>query len=105
MNRMLAVLALALLPAVAMAAPTHRHAKAGVAQVTDDGSLFTRSSGVLVLDPTTGETLYAKNADQQAPIASITKLMTAMVVLDAKLPLDEAIEISNEDVDHVKNTT
>jgi len=104
-NRMLAVLALALLPAVAMAAPTHRHAKAGVAQVTDDGSPFTRSSGVLVLDPTTGETLYAKNADQQAPIASITKLMTAMVVLDAKLPLDEAIEISNEDVDHVKNTT
>lgn len=105
MNRTLAVLALALLPAVAMAAPAHRHAKAGVAQVIDDGSPFTRSSGVLVLDPTTGETLYAKNADQQAPIASITKLMTAMVVLDAKLPLDEAIEISNEDVDHVKNTT
>jgi D-alanyl-D-alanine endopeptidase (penicillin-binding protein 7) len=105
LNRTLAVLALALLPAVAMAAPAHRHGKAGVAQVTDGASPFTRSSGVLVLDPTTGETLYAKNADQQAPIASITKLMTAMVVLDAKLPLDEAIEITDEDVDHVKNTT
>jgi D-alanyl-D-alanine endopeptidase (penicillin-binding protein 7) len=104
-NRTFAVLVLALLPAVAQAAPAHRNAKAGVAQVTDDGSPFTRSSGVLVLDPTTGETLYAKNADQQAPIASITKLMTAMVVLDAKLPLDEAIEITRDDVDHIKNTT
>jgi D-alanyl-D-alanine endopeptidase (penicillin-binding protein 7) len=104
-NRTFAVLVLALLPAVALAAPAHRNAKAGVAQVTDDGSPFTRSSGVLVLDPTTGETLYAKNADQQAPIASITKLMTAMVVLDAKLPLDEAIEITRDDVDHIKNTT
>lgn len=105
MNRTFAVLVIALLPAVALAAPVHRNARAGVAQVTDDGSPFTRSSGVLVLDPTTGETLYAKNADQQAPIASITKLMTAMVVLDAKLPLDEAIEITKDDVDHIKNTT
>jgi D-alanyl-D-alanine endopeptidase (penicillin-binding protein 7) len=104
-NRTFAVLVIALLPAVALAAPAHRNARAGVAQVTDDGSPFTRSSGVLVLDPTTGETLYAKNADQQAPIASITKLMTAMVILDAKLPLDEAIEITRDDVDHIKNTT
>ena len=64
-----------------------------------------KSAGVLVLDPTTGETLYAKNADQAAPIASITKLMTAMVVLDAKLPLDEAIQITEDDLDHIKNTT
>jgi D-alanyl-D-alanine endopeptidase (penicillin-binding protein 7) len=64
-----------------------------------------KSSGVVVLDPTTGETLYAKNADQPAPIASITKLMTAMVVLDAELPLDEAIQITAEDVDHIKNST
>jgi len=105
-NRLLAVLVLALASATAAAAPAHRaHSKADVAQVSRDSSPFVRSSGVVVLDPTTGETLFAKNADQQAPIASITKLMTAMVVLDAKLPLDEAIEITKDDVDHIKNTT
>jgi len=45
-----------------------------------------------------------KNADHTAPIASITKLMTAMVVLDAKLPLDEVLQISNDDIDMVKGT-
>jgi D-alanyl-D-alanine endopeptidase (penicillin-binding protein 7) len=63
-----------------------------------------KSAGVLVLDPTTGQTLYSKNADEVTPIASITKLMTAMVVLDAKLALDEALQITNEDIDLLKNT-
>ncbi|HSN20954.1 MAG TPA: D-alanyl-D-alanine endopeptidase [Usitatibacter sp.] len=106
MNRLLAVLVLAALPLAGWTAPAHRgHAKQGVAEVTKDGNPLVRSGAALVLDSTTGETLFAKNADQQAPIASITKLMTAMVVLDAKLPLDEAIEITADDVDHVKNTT
>ncbi len=48
--------------------------------------------------------LYTKNADSVVPIASITKLMTAMVVLDAKLPLDEPISIEAEDRDHLKGT-
>lgn len=105
MNRLLAILVLAMLSLAVAAAPAHRSHSKAVAEVTKDGSPFVRSSGVVVLDPTTGETLFAKNADQQAPIASITKLMTAMVVLDAKLPLDEAIEITKDDVDHIKNTT
>ncbi len=75
-----------------------------MAELTRDGDPNVRSTGVLVLDPTTGQTLFAKNADQQAPIASITKLMTAMVVLDANLPLDEAVEITADDIDLVKNT-
>jgi D-alanyl-D-alanine endopeptidase (penicillin-binding protein 7) len=79
-------------------------ARAAVAELTRDGDPNVRSTGVLVLDPTTGQTLFAKNADQQAPIASITKLMTAMVVLDANLALDEAIEITTDDIDLVKNT-
>jgi D-alanyl-D-alanine endopeptidase (penicillin-binding protein 7) len=62
------------------------------------------SSAALVLDADTGQTLYAKNADEAVPIASITKLMTAMVVLDAKLPLDEAVQISSEDIDTIKNS-
>src|SRR5690606_7985261 len=46
-----------------------------------------------VYDPATGTMLYSKNADVQAPIASITKVMTAMVVLDSALPLDEKLTI------------
>lgn len=47
-----------------------------------------------VYDPATGNTLYSKNADLQAPIASITKVMTAMVVLDSAAPLDEMLTIT-----------
>ncbi|MEX1032094.1 MAG: D-alanyl-D-alanine endopeptidase [Cellvibrionaceae bacterium] len=46
-----------------------------------------------VFDPASATMLYSKNADVQAPIASITKLMTAMVVLDAQQPLDEMLTI------------
>jgi D-alanyl-D-alanine endopeptidase (penicillin-binding protein 7) len=108
-NRFLAILVLLGLPlaATAAGAPAH-HPRAGhaaVAELTKEGDPNVRSTGVFVFDPTTGQTLFSKNADQQAPIASITKLMTAMVVLDANLPLDEAIEITGEDIDHVKNTS
>jgi D-alanyl-D-alanine endopeptidase (penicillin-binding protein 7) len=75
-----------------------------VVPVDKDGKPILQSSGVMVLDAKTGETLYSKNADRAAPIASITKLMTAMVVLDAKLPLDEVLQITHEDVDLIKNT-
>jgi D-alanyl-D-alanine endopeptidase (penicillin-binding protein 7) len=74
------------------------------AVVADANGPLLKSAGVLVLDPTTGQTLYAKNADEVTPIASITKVMTAMVVLDAKLPLDEAIQITGDDIDLLKNT-
>lgn len=63
-----------------------------------------KSSSVLVMDEETGEILYSRNADAVLPIASITKLVTAMVILDAKLPLDETVRISNADVDLLKGT-
>ena len=63
-----------------------------------------RSSMVLVLDEKTGEIIYAKNAESRTPIASITKLMTAMVTLDARLMLDEKITLTDEDIDRVKGT-
>ena len=72
--------------------------------VAGAGEPSLKSAGVMVLDPTTGQTLYSKNADEVTPIASITKVMTAMVVLDAKLPLDEPLQITNEDIDLLKNT-
>ena len=63
-----------------------------------------KSNVALVIDAESGETLYAKHPAQVAPIASITKLMTAMVVLDAQSPLDETIEIDRADVDTRKHT-
>ena len=106
MTRLLATLLLAALPLYAGAADKHvkRAAKVTPAEFTKDGEPNLQSSGVLVFDPTSGQTLFSKNANQPAPIASITKIMTAMVVLDAKLPLDEPIELTTEDVDVLKST-
>jgi serine-type D-Ala-D-Ala endopeptidase (penicillin-binding protein 7) len=59
-----------------------------------------RSSAALVLDATGSSVLYARRSDVAMPIASITKLMTSLVVMDAGQPLDEMIEISVEDVSH-----
>ncbi|MFZ1874516.1 MAG: D-alanyl-D-alanine endopeptidase, partial [Chania sp.] len=47
------------------------------------------SGSAMVLDMQTHKVIYARNPDEVVPIASITKLMTAMVTLDAHLPLDE----------------
>ena len=66
--------------------------------------LATKSVAVLVLDQQTGATIYGKNADVVLPIASITKLMTAMVVLDANLPMQDLIPIGVDDVDTLKGT-
>jgi serine-type D-Ala-D-Ala endopeptidase (penicillin-binding protein 7) len=56
-----------------------------------------RSASALVLDTSHASVLYARKADVSAPIASITKLMTALVVADAGLPLNEPIELTTED--------
>ncbi len=66
-----------------------------LAAAADEPAL--KSAAVLVMDAETGEVLHAKNADAVVPIASITKLMTAMVTLDADLPLHEPITITAED--------
>ena len=63
------------------------------------------SSSAIVVDANTGQAIFAKNADQTKSIASITKLMTAMVALDAKLSMQEVISIGEGDVDHLKHTS
>ena len=63
-----------------------------------------RSRSVLVVDQDTGAPLLAKDPDLVTPIASITKLMTAMLVLDAKQDMDERITISAADRDSLKGT-
>ncbi|MEZ5502708.1 MAG: D-alanyl-D-alanine endopeptidase [Halioglobus sp.] len=62
-----------------------------------------KSASAIVLD-SGGHLIYGKDVDTVRPIASITKLMTAMVVLDAGLDLDEAITIADEDRDHLRMT-
>ena len=62
------------------------------------------AQSVLVFDQASGQPLLAKNATLQTPIASITKLMTAMLVMDAAQPLDEKITITAEDRDTLKGT-
>jgi len=61
-----------------------------------------KSTNVLVVDQVNKRVLYAKKEEQVVPIASITKLMTALVVLEAKLSLDERVVIGREDYDRVK---
>jgi D-alanyl-D-alanine endopeptidase (penicillin-binding protein 7) len=67
--------------------------------------LIVKSKIALVVDANTSEELLVKDADRVVPIASITKLMTAMVVLDAKQPLGEMLKISDEDRDLVMGTS
>lgn len=73
-------------------------------QLDKDGDPILRSASALVIDQSSGAVLFEKNAGAQLPIASITKLMTAMVVLDAKLDMQEELAIGKEDVDTHKGT-
>ena len=64
---------------------------------TIKGNPGVKSNAVLVIDGGNSTVIYSKRADIPAPIASITKLMTALVVLEGKQPLDELVEISKDD--------
>lgn len=64
---------------------------------TDD-ALDLKSSVALVVDQDTDEVLFSKNPEAVLPIASITKLMAALVLAEADLPLDEQLVVSREDV-------
>jgi D-alanyl-D-alanine endopeptidase (penicillin-binding protein 7) len=61
-----------------------------------------KSSSVLIIDQSDSSVLYSRHSDVAMPIASITKLMTSLVVLDAKQPLDEPITITEADRDFAK---
>jgi len=63
-----------------------------------------KSSVALVVDQDTNEVLFSKNSQAVLPIASITKLMTAVVVTDAELPLDEVLTVTQDDVDTEKGS-
>lgn len=63
------------------------------------------SKHAIVIDEASGKVLFEKNASDIVPIASLTKLMTAMVILDAHLDMHEHIFITAEDVDVLKNSS
>ncbi len=76
---------------------------AGLHAVQDDLDL--KSSVALVIDEETREVLLRKNDSAVLPIASITKLMTGLIISEAKLPMDEQITITQDDVDTEKFTS
>lgn len=98
----------AVLPATKPASIHPAVAQAAVAQAPDlplpIGKPEVKSGSALVIDESNSSILYSRNADVALPIASITKLMTALVVLEGKQPLDELIEITKDDRDRQKGS-
>jgi len=94
MNRALIVVLAAFGAATASAQPV----------ALDASKLRLMSANAIVLDAGDGKPVFAKAADEVTSIASVTKLMTAMVVLDANLPGDEALAIDMDDFDYLKGS-
>jgi len=91
-------------PAPALALPAPYISASQIIRHSDPNKLFLRSSVALVMDEREGVILIGRNIDKPRPIASLTKLMTALVVLDTKLSLDETIEITRADRDRLRGT-
>lgn len=81
-----------------------KHKSSPRASLDEAQALMVQSAAAVVVDQTNGAVLFEKNASAQVPIASITKLMTAMVALDAQPSLKEELAIDDEDVDMLKGT-
>jgi len=96
MNRLLPVVF-----AVVLCVPALAAAQAA----RDPAKLKLASANVLVLDAEGDNPIYSKAADEVTPIASVTKLMTAMVVLDAHQPMDELLDVDMQDFDFLKGSS
>ncbi|MBN3759642.1 serine hydrolase [Burkholderia sp. Ac-20365] len=81
---------------IASLVPAIAHAKRAASKPS------VQARAAIVVDMTTGRTLYAKHADERRPIASLTKLLTAMVVLDAKHSMIKPLRVTDADVDRLK---
>lgn len=80
-------------------AHVHRHARP---PARGGRMVALKSSAVFILDPRTKAVLYGKNAQAVMPIASLTKLMTALVVLEARQDMAELLAVTEADVDRLK---
>ena len=67
-------------------------------------ALRLNASAAYVIDQRNGEVLLRKNENAVLPIASLTKLMTALVLTQAKLPMNEVLTITDDDVDYERNS-
>lgn len=85
-------------------AKSKRRSSGSAEPVSNPGVLAVQSGSALVVEQTGGDAIYQKNAAQVVPIASITKLMTAMVVLDGSPALQAPITISDDDVDYLRGS-
>jgi D-alanyl-D-alanine endopeptidase (penicillin-binding protein 7) len=92
-------------PPAAEPAPAPSYIRAAdIVQYGQPNRLFLQSAAAIVMDDREDVMLYGRNVDRPRPIASLTKLMTALVTLEAGLPLDEPIEITREDRDRLRGT-
>jgi len=85
------------------AGPTLSFGRAAGLHLKDD-PLHLSASAAVVIDENTGQVLAQKNADFVLPMASLTKLMTTLLVLEAKQPMDEVLTITEEDVDNERHS-
>lgn len=85
-------------------AKSKRRSSSSAEPVLNPGVLAVQSGSALVVEQAGGDAIYQKNAAQVVPIASITKLMTAMVVLDGSPALQAPITISDDDVDYLRGS-
>lgn len=76
--------------------------KAGLNRTDDPLNL--RSNAALVLDQSSSKVLFEKNSDVPLPIASLSKLMTSLVVVEAHQDMDEVLTVTEDDIDHLKHT-
>lgn len=92
-------------PAIVIAAPPPRLSFGQIAGLHGaQDELALKSSVALVIDQETREVLFSKNQNAVLPIASITKLMTGVIVTGAKLPMDEMITVTQDDIDTEKGS-
>ncbi|HEY8049969.1 MAG TPA: D-alanyl-D-alanine endopeptidase [Ramlibacter sp.] len=90
-------------PSVVRAAIPSYGQRAGLHEGSDELAL--KSAVALVMDQDTQQVLFSKNESAVLPIASITKLMTGVLISEAKLPMDEMITITQDDVDTEKHSS
>lgn len=90
--------------AAVFAATAAAAARAEPGVALDPTKLRLASANALVIDARTAQPLYAKGAEEVTPIASVTKLMTAIVAVESGQPLDEGLEVDMGDFDYVKGS-
>lgn len=93
-----------IVPAPASQPPATYVTAAEIIQYGEPNRLALQSGVAMIVDDREGVTLYGRNVDHPRPIASLTKLMTALVILESGLPLDESIQITRADRDRLRGT-